>query len=561
VGNKNIFIITIVLLSLALFMILILLLSFMYRYKNKKITLLKHEYFKIESLPFNSKIKEISRLSELSPEIKDKFTSWKKKYDYVIENKKAILDYNYENLRKISKKNNKILKFYFNYIKTMKLCKNTFIELQNLFTDIEKFTDEKTKIRINLSELSLKLDNIKMIYEQNYFNLKIINTKLKQLLVSIENIFADVEDFLKNSNYEMASIGCKRIRESLEILSNIINNIPIIITSIDNIIPRQLDYLHDKCTNSNNIQYVNSKNFEFLRIMAIKNCQIIRKHCMNLQYKKAYSLFKSLEISIEEFYNNLKFEEEASEIISSKKHFLISAFEDAKKNNEILKNELLRKRKDIIIGKDLEKELSEYNDYWQKLQKKYAILILEINNKNRKISALEIIKGINYLSRCLLTEMEHISRKKIIILDLIRNKTELKHDLNDIKKWLFDARNKFNDKFMTKILLEKKLFIFKIETNIAFVENQLNKVRVNSSITNEKIQESIKIIISLSNEYKDIISSKIQAEKYIKIANRYISTNKSYIRIINDAEIAYKNKEYKTALSLASKILKQENIV
>ena len=244
-------------------------------------------------------------------------------------------------------------------------------------------------------------------------------------------------------------------------------------------------------------------------------------------------------------YHNFENDKNININIPKDNYFQNKNILDLQNENELLKQELLKKSETIRAKDEL---ISEFQNIYKDLKSRFE----QYESKNTQLK-----QQIKYLENQLLNN-QYISKNN---LNEISNKEMSEKTIALFKQQISDLESDYNNK--TKKLLEK----FKEKENKIKQDNTEEISRLNKNIENIR-QENSKLKTEISNNKVEIDSLKAKLESKDYEKNTYLKKKKKEILKLKeriseqDREIEYKEKELKQRINKLEdqiSLMKQEN--
>ena len=244
-------------------------------------------------------------------------------------------------------------------------------------------------------------------------------------------------------------------------------------------------------------------------------------------------------------YHNFENDKNININIPKENYFQNKNILDLQNENELLKQELLKKSETIRAKDEL---ISEFQNIYKDLKSRFE----QYESKNTQLK-----QQIKYLENQLMNN-QYISKNN---LNEISNKEMSEKTIALFKQQISDLESDYNNK--TKKLLEK----FKEKENKIKQDNTEEISRLNKNIENMR-QENSKLKTEISNNKVEIDSLKAKLESKDYEKNTYLDQKEKEILKLKeriseqDREIEYKEKELKQRINKLEdqiSLMKQEN--
>jgi septation ring formation regulator len=516
------------------------------KYK-KEINELEREKNKVISAPIMSELSKVEALVK-NEKIEERFKNWQKRFNNI----KGI---------SIPAINDMLLEADFlleqkNYKVTLIKIANIEMELyharkktDNLLSEIQEITLSEEKNRNIITNLKSVYRELLQTFENTKEDYGEISTSIELQFENIEKRFQEFEDAMDNNDYDEVSHIVKAIDEMIKHMQIVIEEVPSIVLTTSNIIPKRIDealllhmnmhkegYQLDYLNVEYNIDEIKKKVSDIIDRVRVLNLEDVP-----FELKTFLEYFDNLFNDFEREKLTKKVFEEGLDTFRNKITRLNSLMADGYKQISELKSNYDLSEQELKTLDDLSDELKTLNkDFkslnetiktrsfpYSKLNKELEILVLRLSKLEEKLD--NIMQSVGSMK-----DDEERAREQLDnIRDLLR---QSKHKIREYKLPIVP------DDYFTELK--------EAQAGIKEIIKELDRKPINIETLNIRVDTARDLVFKLYNTTNEIIKTAILAEMAIVYGNRYRSTKHQLEDGLNKAEVLYIKGEYKKSLEL-----------
>ncbi|ASP27928.1 septation ring formation regulator [Spiroplasma corruscae] len=562
--NSNIIFLSIFLVCLFILLITLIYVS-IYRKQMQTIAKSLDLIKDIKNSPLKYRIERISKIYDETGNFETEFMVWRTKYEILYEKEFLKLFIDFHKLLE-SKKTSKVrvsnINLYKNiYNRLIAVNKNVhliYIEIMNSlemeFIQRDALTYQKELFRDLKEEIIMT----------TFRDLQIDDKKLASTIESIEELFADFYNMLNMGLYKESWEELLKIDQSLIFLIELLDSIPYIISTIQNVIPRQLIDLKNKYVtfgnNKGKLQY-NANKFSDLENEVDKLRVTINNEILKLQYKKAYNYLETIFDKINEFKIIIEEEDNIKTFFENRIDNIRQIFIDVENAVHSLnrKFNVIEPYTKTPSQEKMDFELVRKNFFSTK--NKWDLILSDIDIAISKGSSIDFIN----LKERLLVEMtslvdiiEGLEKSIKIISRKSVNTESLVNQVIFIKSCLSQCKVKIKQ---YKSIEELEIFSETIEDLFTQVSkyNKAMLTRINSQDERQKVSELIESILKnvtvLITDLNDTIFLDYISQEIMIYLERYVGEFKEIENVIYSCEDLFKRRNLEQLIGYALDIL------
>ena len=537
--------------AVTMFLVIGMLFIIQYR-KNKKfkkmIENLEIEKNKLDSSPITPELNKIESflnneaLSEKYDEWRERLENIKEKQIPYINNMLIEADYS---LSKMDYKGAmyKIAKLE---MEMYKVKSNSEV----LLSEVKKVTDSEAENREKIISLKTKY---RELYNRFNEEIKEFGVAAKYVGLQFENISKRFENFeiaMDKNDYLEASAIVSAIKDMLEHMTVVIEEVPSIVLLADNVIPKRIDdlkkiykemidqkYPLDYLNVEYNIEEANKKITDIADRLKILN---IEDSLFELKILMEYfdGVFKDLD---KEKVNRSTYEE-VSKSFKTKLDSVNLLVNNVFSQLGEVKNLYDLNENDIKLLNDVKTTLDEIN-------KDYELLCSHTSNNTFAYSKL--IEEIESLANRLMALEDRLDNSLNAIGNMKDDESRARQQLEEIKIILKDSKYKIRDYSFPTI--PDSYFVESTEATDAIKEiiKELNNKPINIATLNTRVDTARDLVLKLYSKTKEMVKNARLAETAIVYGNLYRPLDKDLDKSLSNAEILFFKGEYNKSLEIS----------
>ena len=520
--------------------------------KNKKfkkmIENLEIEKNKLDSSPITPELNKIESflnnetLSEKYDEWRERLENIKEKQIPYINNMLIEADYSLSKM---------------DYKSTMYKIAKLEMEMYKVKSNSEVLLSEVKKVTDSEAENREKIISLKAKYRELYnrFNeeIKEFGAAARYVGLQFENISKRFENFeiaMDKNDYLEASAIVVSIKDMLEHMTVVMEEVPSIVLLAYNVIPKRIDdlkkiykemidqkYPLDYLNVEYNIEEANKKITDIIDRLKILN---IEDSLFELKILMEYfdGVFKDLDkekvnrSTYEEVSQSFKKKLDSVNMLVSNVFSQLGEVKDLYDLNE----------NDIKLLNDVKATLDEIN-------KDYELLCSHTSNNTFAYSKL--IEEIESLANRLMTLEDRLDNSLNAIGNMKDDESRARQQLEEIKIILKDSKYKIRDYSFP--VIPDNYFVESKEATDAIKEiiKELNNKPINIATLNTRVDTARDLVLKLYSKTKEMVKNARLAETAIVYGNLYRPLDKDLDKSLSNAEILFFKGEYNKSLEIS----------
>ena len=537
--------------AITMFLVIGMLFIIQYR-KNKKfkkmIENLEIEKNKLDSSPITPELNKIESflnneaLSEKYDEWRERLENIKEKQIPYINNMLIEADYS---LSKMEYKSTmyKIAKLE---MEMYKVKSNSEV----LLAEVKKVTDSEAENREKITSLKAKY---RELYNRFNEEIKEFGGAAKYVGLQFENISKRFENFeisMDKNDYLEASAIVTSIKDMLEHMTVVIEEVPSIVLLADNVIPKRIDDLKKIYKEMIDQKYpLDYLNVEYNIDEATKKITDIKDRLKILNIED--SLFE-LKILMEYFDGVFK-DLDKEKVNRSTYEEVSKSFKTKLDSVNLLVNNVFSQLSEVKNLYDLnENDIKLLNDVKTTLDdinKDYKLLCSHTSNNTFAYSKL--IEEIESLANRLMALEDRLDNSLNAIGNMKDDESRARQQLEEIKIILKDSKYKIRDYSFPTI--PDSYFVESTEATDAIKEiiKELNNKPINIATLNTRVDTARDLVLKLYSKTKEMVKNARLAETAIVYGNLYRPLDKDLDKSLSNAEILFFKGEYNKSLEIS----------
>ncbi len=537
--------------AITMFLVIGMLFIIQYR-KNKKfkkmIENLEIEKNKLDSSPITPELNKIESflnneaLSEKYDEWRERLENIKEKQIPYINNMLIEADYS---LSKMDYKSTmyKIAKLE---MEMYKVKSNSEV----LLAEVKKVTDSEAENREKITSLKAKY---RELYNRFNEEIKEFGGAAKYVGLQFENISKRFENFeisMDKNDYLEASAIVTSIKDMLEHMTVVIEEVPSIVLLADNVIPKRIDDLKKIYKEMIDQKYpLDYLNVEYNIDEATKKITDIKDRLKILNIED--SLFE-LKILMEYFDGVFK-DLDKEKVNRSTYEEVSKGFKTKLDSVNLLVNNVFSQLSEVKNLYDLnENDIKLLNDVKTTLDdinKDYKLLCSHTSNNTFAYSKL--IEEIESLANRLMALEDRLDNSLNAIGNMKDDESRARQQLEEIKIILKDSKYKIRDYSFPTI--PDSYFVESTEATDAIKEiiKELNNKPINIATLNTRVDTARDLVLKLYSKTKEMVKNARLAETAIVYGNLYRPLDKDLDKSLSNAEVLFFKGEYNKSLEIS----------
>ncbi|AKX33821.1 hypothetical protein SLITO_v1c01550 [Spiroplasma litorale] len=519
----------------------------------------------IKKSPLKYRVERVAKIFEETGNFENEFMIWRTKYEILYEKEFLKIFVDFWNLlenKKTTSPNLKNIKLYNEiYNRLINVNKNVhlvYIEIMNAlqmeFIQRDTLTFQKDLFK------SLKDEVIMTTFK----DIKINDGKLSNTIESIEELFEDFYYNLDIGKYKESWETLLKIDQALIFLIELLDSIPYIISTIQNVIPQHMIDLKNKYVtfgqNKGKLK-ANANKYSELEFEIDKSRVKINNELLKLQYKKAYKWLNQIFNKINEF--KVIFEEEDN----------IKTFFETKIDNI---REIFHAISNAVYAVD--KKFQEYEPFsktpspdkmefeivkknFHSTKSRADLIFSEVDIASSKGGSLNFVDLKNKLLDVMRDSVNDIEALEKSIKALGRKSVNTDSIVNQVI-FIKSCLNQCNVKIRQyKSILELEKFVTPIQdyfTQISkYTKTYISKIKTNEEreYVKKEVDSILKDVTVLITDLNDSIFLDYISQEIIIYLERYVGIVPNIEKVIYDCENLFKSRNLEQLIGYSLKVM------
>ncbi|KAB7705893.1 septation ring formation regulator EzrA [Bacillus aerolatus] len=374
---------------------------------------------------------------------------------------------------------------------------------------------------------------------------------LEVQLDALSSQFDKFEEMTNEGNYLAAREIILKLKHEMDSILYKMETIPVLMAETTNLLPAQLNEIESGYKEMTQKGYLlDHLQIEKEIVSLREQLSLYKDFILKTETNEVEAGIQDVKENIDFFYDLLEKEVDA-------KHFLVSydrqtkeqlegvraANEDLQAETEHVRQSYQLAEEEWIVPRKLEEDIF-------RLGKKYDLLEARIIEQNTAYSFLhEELQEIH-------TQLEELQKEQISFSRFLKT---LRKDEMDAREKLAELRKKINEIFrlvsksnMPGVPDFYQLLTEEATERIGEVVQSLNEKPLNMKAVQEKLSEAVSSVTNLERKTVEVIDQAELAERIIQYGNRYKRSHPVVGAQLHQAELAFRNYDYRTALEEAA---------
>ena len=374
----------------------------------------------------------------------------------------------------------------------------------------------------------------------------------KSVALQFENIarrFEDFEKFMENNEYSEVTQIIKAIDDMLKHMEVVIDEVPAIVLTATNILPKKIEDVEKTYTKLVDSGYpLDYLNVEYNVLEANKKISDVvgRLKVLNLEdslfeLKVLLDYFDSLFNDFEKEKINRNLYDETNHTFKTKLAKINGLVEDIFLQIEDIKNIYNLSLDDIKLLNDVREELKGLNADYK---------VLMDHTSNNTFAYSKLTKEIETLVLKLVTIEDRLDNSLDAIGSMKEDEVRARQQLEEVKLILKDSKSKMREYNLP--VVPKAYFTELNEAGAAIKEivRELDKKPITISVLNTRVDTARDLVLKLYSTTKEMLKTAMFAEMAIVYGNRYRTNVNDLDKNLTYSEILFYKGEYQKSLEL-----------
>ncbi len=522
-------------------------------YKNK-IENIEEKMNGIKSLPLQYRLGRVHSISKNMPEILPRYEEFLDEFQRIVSFQKNELAVAINEVDE--------LVFYKKTRKVSKRIKNIIVLLNQYENDSKKLLQSMEEITEVENIQRVEIIKIKEIYRQHIDVFEKMRYKVEDYVPDIIHYFDEIDDgfvhlesLMNNQRFQEASDSTENIKNKVEWLGSILEDLPNYVVLVRKIIPQKIN------DSQKIIDTMKSENYSLDKLDVLPRLDVI-KGDLDESIKKVKSLtFDGLDECLKKIFDDI----EALNLELNTEIASYQQFKDVMKNAYNYVTQMYSEYKTCMSSYSKMKDYFVLDDYNIDIENHFNDLEMIVKDMNEleaviKTNDFGYTKTLAKLSDIRTRTQSHSQ----FIKDFNHQKEELyikkqraDDELENINIVLLEIKSQIKNKHLPMINDSYKDFIADArKLSLEILEYKQQKP-VDLNILSKKVDEARDIIYKLYDNVNNLIKTVNMVEEAIVFGNRYRYDFLEVNTELTKAEVLFRNGEYTKALTTVVDIIEK----
>ncbi|WP_044894492.1 septation ring formation regulator EzrA [Bacillus alveayuensis] len=423
-------------------------------------------------------------------------------------------------------------------------------EIQIILQELQELVGSEEKNRIEIEELKGIYRNIKKTLLAHRHTFGDAGQKLEQKVEEMQKKFQSFEELTKHGNYLDAREIVLSLRNELNTLSQMLKDIPELLTECQTVIPTQLaeilegyqemleqGYILEHLQIEKEIEAKQQKIAQYVEMIAELRVEEAKSEIVELK-EDAEALYDLLEKEVLA-YQYIKAE---MNNIEEKLHSLNDETKETKEETLFVQQSYRLSREEIERYRQFEKQINQ-------LIKRFALVRVKAVEKQTAYSLIkEELEELD--SQVEAVKEQHLQFREMLQM-LRKDELAAREKVNEMKKKIAEAMRLVKKSRLPGLPEAYKLQLDEAKDSLMRVALRLEEKPLNMEAVNQALDEAIALVQRIYDLTIEMLEQAELAEKVIQYGNRYRSRYRSVSEGLEEAELSFRSFEYELALEQA----------
>ncbi|WP_432358082.1 septation ring formation regulator EzrA [Sporosarcina sp. UB5] len=531
-------------------LLVLITIAFLFRRKHiSEINKLEHEKMQIQNKPIFEEMMKVKQLN-MTGETEEKFERWRNEWTEVVDVHMPAIDsllFDAEDLvdRFRFKKATAAEKEIQEKIRQCDKRKNEILQELNELIGSE----EKNRIEIENLREQYRLARKTILAHQHSFGMAV--GPLEKELESFTPKFEEYEELTLNGNYLLAREIVISLTAKGERLSMLINEIPTLLTELQNKMPASIRELR------NGIKEMEDQSYNLAHLDLLKQLDEIEEgigeqlsRLAELDIETVRNNVMEMNDRMDAFYDSLENEVNA-------KHYVDYHFTDIEASLEAI-IQLTRETSDEAVYVQQSYRLDEKEAKLPQSGLK-KLEVIQSRHETLKMMMEEDGTAYSYLQaelKSIADELEEIAEEQESLANRMKNlridENNVRNKLNDLARELQNADRKLQKGNIPGIPDEMDARLEEAEEQLYLVSQSLQEVPLNMTVAESYLANAEAAVKDVNAKVDELLENVMLIERIIQYGNRYRASNPEMHERLLDAEESFMQFRYTKALEEAA---------
>lgn len=536
-------------------LILLTIIAFLLRRKYiKQVEVLELEKVQIQHRPIFEEMMKIKQLN-MTGETEEKFERWRSEWTEVIDLDMPEIDsllFDVEDY--VDKFRYKKAAAVINQIEEKIIFGRK--KMTEIVTELNELvgSEEKSRTEMGILKEQHRAARKKVLAHQHAFGLAV--TPLENELETFHSDFEKYEELTENGNYLQAREIVISLAEKGERIFVIIEQIPSLLTELQNKIPATIRELRNGTREMEEQSYY-LKHLELpkkLEAIEVSIAEMIAK-IEKLEMESIQKDTNEINEQIDSFYNALELEVMAKQFVDNNYEEVGNLLiETTTFSNEIFAEAVIVQR----IYRLNEDEAEIPKDCISKLEglkKRYETISHQLEEKASAYSSLE--EDLQFVDQTVKEIAEILSVFKAKLKSLRNDETNVRVKLDELTRKLQNADRSLHRGNIPGIPGDMDARLEEAEEQVYVVTQSLLEVPLNMTLVHSYLDNAQKSVDDVSEKVLELLENVLLIERIIQYGNRYRASNQKVHMGLLEAEESFRQFRYTKALEEAATVVEE----
>ena len=536
-------------------LILLTIIAFLLRRKYiKQVEALESEKVQIQHRPIFEEMMKIKQLN-MTGETEEKFERWRSEWTEVIDLHMPEVDSLLFDVEDYVDK--------FRYKKAAMVIKqieekiaSSREKMTEIVTELNELvgSEEKSRTEMGILKEQHRAARKKILAHQHSFGLAV--TPLESELETFHSDFKEYEELTENGNYLQAREIVISLAEKGERIFLIIEQIPSLLTELQNKIPATIRELRNGTREMEEQSYY-LKHIELpkkLEAIEASIAEMIAK-IEKLEMESIQKDTNEINEQMDSFYNALELEVMAKQFVDSNYEEVGNLLiETTAFSNEIFAEAAIVQR--IYRLNEEEAEIpKECISKLEGLKKRYDTLSHQLEEKASAYSSLE--EDLQFVDQSVKEIAEILSVFKVKLKSLRNDETNVRVKLDELTRKLQSADRSLHRGNIPGIPGDMDARLEEAEEQVYIVTQSLLEVPLNMTLVHSYLDNAQKSVDDVSEKVLELLENVLLIERIIQYGNRYRASNQKVHMGLLEAEESFRQFRYSKALEEVATVVEE----
>lgn len=428
--------------------------------------------------------------------------------------------------------------------------------IQHILLEVNDLVGSEEKNRSDIEELKQLYRKMRKALLARRHSFGVATNHLEQQLDNVIDLFYTFEEKTTNGDYLEAREHVFQIKKILEELNAKMDSIPRLLIECQTTIPALLKQL------SNGYQEMLADGYVLTHIQLEKELDRLQKALSvyisfieNTEVDEVEKGLEDMKESMEDLFDLLEKEVHAKHYLLKNHQETDNQIKKALEQNDTLKNETETVQKSYQLGdvdaeacQRMEKELSH-------LLRRFELLVIKIKNQETAQTELsQELKEIEQQLTEVFQEQEQFSEK---LKTLRRDEVIAKEKVIEMRKKVKDITRLLSRSNLPGLPQTYEYTLQDAKSSIRNVKESLDEKPLHMDVVQKHLEVALLTVENLENATNEMLEDVTSAESVIQYGNRYRSRYPLLSERLDEAEIAFRNFQYKEALEQAATAIEE----